>query len=55
MDSSNRIPVFIGLSVVAVTAVFVVVRKYFSSISDDKTPTALDPTEKIAFEMIEKE
>lgn len=55
MDSSNRIPVFIGLSVVAATAVFVVLRKYFSSISDDKTPTALDPTRKIAFEMIEKE
>jgi hypothetical protein len=41
--------------VVAATAIFVVLRKYFSSISDDKTPTALDPTTKIAFEIIEKE
>jgi hypothetical protein len=47
--------VFIGVGVIGASLIFIALRKYFSSSSEKKRPVALDPTKKIAFEMIEKE
>ena len=55
MDPNNRFPVLVGVAVIGASLIFIAFRKYFSSSSDKMRPVALDPTKKIAFEMIEKE
>ena len=45
----------VGVAVIGASLIFIAFRKYFSSSSDEKRPVALDPTKKVALEMIEKE